>query len=178
MEGIVITSDGSAYTREGNAYAGWGFTVSNPHADSQTDLHGPVVTSPSSNEYLGAGRLSNNTGELTELIWALWYIVALAPAECHIQYDSKYAANMTRGSWRPQTNIKLVIAARNALEAASRRTTITWSHVYGHLGNTLNERADQLAKCGAQANHLQSSDVAGVVPMLAAHGASSARLSW
>ena len=68
-----------------------------------------------------------------------------------IRYDSEYAAKVITGAYRAAKNVKLVEAAQKALQSVrSSGATVRFKHVKGHSGDIFNDRADELAKCGAQ----------------------------
>lgn len=49
-----------------------------------------------------------------------------------LRYDSFYAANVSRGIWRPRSNEELAAAVRELVMRVEATRTITWEHVYGH----------------------------------------------
>ncbi len=120
------------------------------------DFAGPVVTCPQAAFFAGAKAPTNNTGELTGLLRALtwlaaaWSESAFAIAPVRFEYDSDYAANMSRRVWRPKENVVLILAVRRQLDIVSRRAPVAWKHVFSHTGDLLNDRADLLAKVGAK----------------------------
>ena len=66
-----------------------------------------------------------------------------------IRYDSTYAANMTRGRWKPKRNKRLIRQCQEALNRAEQQGCITgWKHGKGHSGDRWNNRADRLADQG------------------------------
>ena len=67
-----------------------------------------------------------------------------------IRYDSTYAANMTRGLWKPKRNKALIRKAQAALLAAEQAgVAVRWQHVKGHSNDRWNNRADELAGLAA-----------------------------
>ena len=142
---VIVSVDGSF----DGSLAGWGFTVANQSLDFLLDFCGPVVVDACQPLFIGARVLSNNTGELSALILALrWVRFHVLPHHLVVvEYDSDYAANTTRGSFRARANTSLVIAARSALYGISSQ--IQWRKVKSHTGLFLNDRADSLANCGA-----------------------------
>ena len=150
---IVLSGDGSA----AQGQAGWGVTVVNPFSGAALDYCGPFVGSPSS-AFEGI-RSTNNAGELLAMLFALRWIhayVQQAPdPDGHgdwngtfvIEYDSTYAYAVTTKLQRPASNGKLVVANRRAHELV--RHCVVFRKAVAHTGLALNERADELAKCGA-----------------------------
>ena len=65
-----------------------------------------------------------------------------------LEYDSDYAAKVTQRVFRARSNLSLVLRTRAAYDAVAAR--VIWRKVEAHTGSFLNERADQLAKCGAR----------------------------
>jgi len=156
----VISTDGS-YTNGNSGLesnqedlasprAGWGFTVATPSSGWLFDACGPVALAPLSPEYLGAARLSNNTGELTAMVVALRWLLHAGFPSARLEYDSQYAADVVRKVSRPHTNLTLVLQARRAFEdCESRGISVLFVKVRGHSNNALNDRADGLAEAGA-----------------------------
>ena len=102
--------------------------------------YGPVETRPGMEGYEGATRGTNNTGEVEAVIRALRWAIETRPPHVMIRYDSKYAANMTRGTWIPKkdkktglvVNGELIKRARDVLhEARMLGIEVWWKHVKG-----------------------------------------------
>ena len=67
-----------------------------------------------------------------------------------IRYDSKIAANVATGKWRPKANLELaenIKALRKHVETKGH--IIHMEHVKSHIGIKNNERADKNALSGA-----------------------------
>ncbi|AEQ50595.1 ribonuclease HI [Pelagibacterium halotolerans B2] len=103
----------------------------------------------------GMAQTTNNQMELTAAIEALNALKRPCAVEIHT--DSQYVKNGIQGwlhgwkrnGWKtaakkPVKNVELW----QALDAATKRHTITWHWVKGHAGHDLNERADRLANEG------------------------------
>ena len=73
---------------------------------SHIEGSGRVNTDYSSPFYLGATVGSNNTAELSAIMEAMLYLLhaKVKPGKVIINYDSKWAAQMTRGHARPKTS--------------------------------------------------------------------------
>ena len=85
--------------------------------------------------------------ELSAFFFALrWIAYYLTDEEVLLEYDSEYAAGITRKSLPPHDNVRLALGCR-ALDMAT--ASITWRKAISHTGLHLNDRADILAKCGA-----------------------------
>ena len=95
------------------------------------------------------GARTNNVGELLGIQRAVEWATA-AKVSVTIRYDSKYAEAHARGRSRVRKNAEQVSALRGAVRAASGVITIGWKHVKEHSGDTWNDRADALAKQGAE----------------------------
>ena len=105
--------------------------------------------------------LSNNTAELRGIIVALRWALRDSRSTV-LRYDSKYAAMMTLGEWRPKRNKALVAEARNAWrEAHAAKGGRLWmKHVKGHSGDRWNDRADGLADEGRRGTRRSGADSA------------------
>jgi ribonuclease HI len=167
---VIVSTDGSYYLLNGDPVAGWGFTCAVQGDRHLHDFAGFVACNPMAPHYVGAAKASNNTGELSAILYACRWIARRRPAACTLQYDSVYAANMARRIWRPSANFALVLETRAAVDAAESVSRISWQHIFGHTGDMLNERADSLAKFGA-AGRPCSSDLDGLAGILASVGA-------
>ena len=102
---------------------------------------------------------TNNLGELTAIL-RLLEATAETGEELHILADSQYAINVvskwrlgwkkrgwTKADKKPIKNLELIQEIDRAMEG--RRVTFEW--VKGHAGHRMNERADDLARGGAEA---------------------------
>ena len=112
---ISFYTDGSGSSGRAtkSSLAGWGF-VGYFRNSVIVEASGPVNVDEQSPFFLGAGVGSNNTGELSAIMEVLLY---LAHPESQygtatIHYDSKWAANMTKGTARPKRNKRMVNLAR------------------------------------------------------------------
>ena len=107
-------------------------------------------------EYIGAPGMTNNTGELSALYWALRRAYARRPGRGRevIHSDSLYAVNMATGKWMPRVkrNVPLIRRVRTLwfkLQAARPRE-VTLRHVRSHIKVPGNELADWLAGRGTR----------------------------
>ena len=102
-------------------------------------------------DFADAGRHTNNVGEPCALLFTLHWIHDHISLESFIiEFDSLYASDAIWRRLRPRTNIALVLRARSVLDSImSSGAKISWQKVEAHMGYFLNERADQLAACGA-----------------------------
>ncbi len=65
--------------------------------------------------------------------------------------EFRHAQIDKRKCWRPKTNIPLILMCHTALLAVEAMgIVVEWTKVVSHTGDTFNERADRLAKCGGQ----------------------------
>ena len=95
-----------------NVHAGWGAAVYVSRGGVETEwmrLHGPVVLNPSSCNWIGAHRATNNTGELSAITEALIWVNQEAQDDfdhdVEIVCDSKYAAWALQGcTTRPRSS--------------------------------------------------------------------------
>jgi ribonuclease HI len=91
---------------------------------------------------------SNNTAELSAIYHALEYIRDNNLDDVIIYTDSMYAMNLIFGSWKPSSNQSLVRPAKEL--ALKLHGKVIAEHVRAHQDLFWNERADQLAKQGAE----------------------------
>lgn len=160
---LRLYTDGS-YEREGDR-AGFGLAVvaSRAGGEALVSRHcGPVVTERTAAPWLGAGRPSNNTAELTGLGEALRYVLGLPvpPPQVTIISDSEYAMDAMLGITRPRKNRELVSRVVALWAQAGERFTqeggkrLFVRHIYSHArgvgqeGHEWNEMADRLAARG------------------------------
>ena len=135
--------------------AGWGVIMQQGH--SHIEGYGRVNTDYSSPFYLGATVGSNNTAELSAIMEAMLYLLhaKVRPGKVVINYDSKWAAQMTRGHARPKRHKIMVANARCIYEQLDGVAQVEWKWIKGHTGNEGNEKADQLAEQGRKSTHAQ-----------------------
>lgn len=102
MKVLRTYTDGSCFENKHNTEntpAGWGYFI-----EETTKAHGPVNTNSQDPFWLGARVGSNNTGELQAIAELFLYILEHID-EPHIitaGHDSKIAANVARGIWKPK----------------------------------------------------------------------------
>lgn len=96
------------------------------------------------------GHSTNNVGELTGILMALEVLEeqGIAPAVPVVVYtDSQYARGVLSLGWKANANPALIADIRVRLRA---RPGVTLEWVRGHANNAGNERADVLARRGAE----------------------------
>ena len=143
---VEIYTDGSGGD-EGSG-AGYGWVRVEEQEKEVASGAGAVSISSGDTEFIGADKHTNNTGELSAIYWGIKAAEREGLSEVVIRYDSKYAAGMARGLWRPKSNKELVQRVRKAVQDAT--CTIWWKHVKGHSGDKWNDRADELADEGVR----------------------------
>ena len=148
-EAMEVYTDGSGSRGKcsSDTPAGWGF-VATCDEEAVHEARGPVQTDSRSAFYLGAQVGSNNTGELSAIMEAMLYVLSRPqgpPAKLRVLYDSKWAASMTRGEFRPKRHKELVYNAKKIYAALRKHTEVEWEWVKGHTGQKYNEMADELA---------------------------------
>ena len=148
---IEIYTDGTGGKAEQGRNGGYGW-VEVTEGEETTNGFGPVIVNPKQPGHLGAEISTNNTAEISAIIHALRHAQRTNKTCIVIRYDSEYAANMTRGKWKPKKgrNEKLINAAKKTLELAEMTMAVRWKHVKGHSGDKWNDRADELADRGAE----------------------------
>ena len=138
---IVIFTDGACSGNPGPG--GWGAVLR--HGEHEREIWG------------GEPQTTNNRMELQAAIEALNALkggcqVRLHPDSTYVQQGiSSWLPNWRRRNWRtaagkPVKNVDLW----QALEAACAAHEVEWLWVRGHAGDAGNERADELARRGAQ----------------------------
>ena len=163
-----LFTDGSALP---TGSAGWGVHITFPGGADTRAIWGPVSTSPSGSDWLGARRATSNTGELSALYHTLDWIqkrrkhLDPAPSPCYnIVTDSYYCVKLfaTRAI-KPVAN-KHIISRINILLDQENVTT-------AHTNS-----ADPLAQRNAEAGRLAARGC--VTPHLMTQRRPSAPPSW
>ena len=141
--------------------AGWGVAIIEGRINEEgkaikegkliEELYGKVQNDMNSKYFLGTEKATNNTGELTAicegLLWLKDYEKTNKPAAFY--YDSKYAAKITTGEYRPKDNKHLAATARTLLKTVAETRKIRFEHIKGHSNDRWNDKADELADIGA-----------------------------
>jgi len=161
-----IFTDGSALP---NGSAGWGVYITFPDRAETRAIWGPVSTSPSGRDWIGARRATSNTGELSAFYHALDWIrrrrKSLDPAltpRYNLVSDSFYCVELfaTRAI-KPVAN-KQIISRINALLDQVKRDnaiSISWTPAHTNSDDPFaqgNAEADRLAARGCAAPHLMT----------------------
>ena len=142
---------GQPGTTQHHQAAGWGIHI----PQLNISYHDKVITNNTHPMWVGAAHLSNNTGELTAITFALmWAHFHVADHNICVAYDSSYAANCTQGTWAPTNNHSLVETAQRWLRLCQEKAHVSFRYVPAHTQQTdwwsiNNEQADYLAKQGA-----------------------------
>lgn len=138
---FIAYADGSCLGNPGPG--GWGVVL--------------VNSDGSSFEFSGAApSTTNNRMELTAAIEALRRLPA--GLNVIVRTDSHYLVKTMTLGWKRRENLDLWKILDN--EAAQRN--VRWEWVRGHAGDTLNERADELARSAALGNPLPDSTPASM----------------
>ena len=157
---IALYTDGSKDKDETHP-AGWGVAIIEGRINEEgkaikegklvEELYGKVQNYMNSKYFLGTEKATNNTGELTAicegLLWLKDYEKTNKPAAFY--YDSKYAAKITTGEYRPKDNKHLAATARTLLKTVLETRKIRFEHIKGHSNDRWNDKADELADIGA-----------------------------
>ena len=120
--------------------------------------HGPVVVTQTNDMYLGAQRLSNNTGEMTAVIEALlWILMKHRFGQTHLDLlskplliitDSAYVLGLFNGTLLPRENFLIASLLKHLFDLVRSLVTLGIRWTRGHSGNEGNEIADMLAGMG------------------------------
>ena len=150
-----IHLDGSYAEGDGgdSICAGFGIVVATAPNNAINKFCSPVVVDRRLHTYRGAGKLSNNTAELSGAIHALELAALLPPGNIKIGYDSECAKCTTTGERRARANARQAGHARRALAGLAASHVVEWVRVVSHTGRFLNEMADRLAYNGAQGSY-------------------------
>lgn len=133
LDYYVAFTDGS-YTSRG--LPGYGIVIIESNGNVH-DYYGKCHTKHS----------SNNVAELTAILGAL----KLVNGNLIIYADSKYSINASKLPLSPgAANYDLISEIKKYIALREQNFKIEIHHVYGHKGQEMNERADQLAKMGAK----------------------------
>lgn len=141
-----------------NGEAGYGACIVG-HGRKVIDIMGPVLIDPEHEDFIGAHKVSGNTGELSAIALAARHALANFPGKTKIEFkfDSFYAGNVISGRWRPKSNRILGGSARRNFKEAERRFDIDLDHIYSHIGHIWNDRADDLSEVGRSCASLTTS---------------------
>ena len=151
-----LFTDGSASTSPPFA-AGWGLHILDPTGCVTHEDWGPVCLDPSSPEFVGASRYTNNSGELTALISAFKWICALpshSPLQLNLYTDSDYAQkHLLFSKTLPSANKGLITEARRFLDQARsvHSLSLVWTKAHTKKISMVasgNRKADSLALLG------------------------------
>ena len=144
--------------RKKNAKAGYGIAEYEVHADGEKFLsakYGRVITPPRHLMFQGARKHTNNAGELTALLRAIYGEMG-AKGRTTFMVDSTYAINTATGrtvpsSGKGSTNRLLAARLRIAyrLLRHERGSDVSIQHARFHTGIRGNKAADKLANMGA-----------------------------
>ena len=160
-EYINIYTDGSCSENRlvsADTPAGWGVSVSlrgrilEERVTQGPDMFGPVTTRPTDRFYVGATVGSNNTGELQAVIEALLWVRDFAPAlgTVVVHIDSQLAIDAAIGNGSLKSSPGMADTLADLFLDVQRTRTVWLLKVKGHSNIPGNERADMLAKRGAE----------------------------
>ena len=118
---------------------------------------GPVQDKPEDPDYLEAPGHTNNTGELSAMVYALRRALTRrhTGGRTRIYTDSLYTKNMTTGRWMPKRKHRNSALISNLRRLWRRTQTqmpgeVDIVHVRSHVEIPGNEIADWLADCGSR----------------------------
>eukprot|EP01033_Poteriospumella_lacustris_P017816 gene17816-12766_t len=149
-----LFTDGSALP---NGSAGWGVHITFPGREATRAIWGPVSTSPTGGDWIGARRATSNTGELSAFYHALDWIrrrrASLDPASTpsyNLVSDSFYCVKLfaTRAI-KPVANKQLISRINALLDQVKRDNSISISWTPAHTNSD-----DPLALGNAEADRL------------------------
>ena len=161
-----LFADGSALP---NGSAGWEVHITFPGRAETRAIWGPVSTSPTGRDWIGARRATSNTGELSAFYHALDWIrrrrnsldPALTP-RYNLVSDSFYCVKMfaTRAI-KPIANKQIISRINALLDQVKRDNSISiyWTPAHTNSDDPLalgNAEADRLAARGCAAPHLMT----------------------
>ena len=168
MDAFHVYTDGSCIIKRRQVVtAGWGFALlcfgAEPSSGQQPEVKacGPVVTDQMDTRFVGARRLTNNTGELSAVIeFLLWALAETDSCQNHIlldapivvHTDSTYVLGILVGKFRAPENRAISLLAVHLWQMARKRFEMHIVWVKGHNGHYGNECVDAAAKCGSDAS--------------------------
>ena len=123
----------------------------NKNKEAIADLWGPVVTDPEDEFYCGCTGATNNTGELTGMLNALYWAKQHGGHEPFaICFDSMYAKNIVTKVWKARANKGIAKLCQDALTAENERRQggVHFVHVKGHSEDKGNDKADERVQWG------------------------------
>jgi ribonuclease HI len=155
-----IFTDGSGKSDGTSKDAGWGvwgviFDAATGDVENIVTACGPVVTVENSDEYIGAEKKTNMTGELCGIYFALQEIAQMPRgAKVLLRFDCIPAVMIAAGIFKPKTNREL---ARRVQELWRRVTVdagvvLIGMHAKGHSKIYGNTKADAMADRGREAS--------------------------
>ena len=107
---------------------------------------GPVHLDPTSEGFVGAGKLSNNTAEGQGLVEALMWLAHASNvprgALVLVKPDSKLVVDWAMGLTAAHSNQELVANLRRIYSQVSSVRDVRWAHVKGHSGHIWNDVAE------------------------------------
>ena len=167
---LEIYTDGSFYKSPNRA--GWGYLALHPDDRAianykERKVHHQAFGTVCLNKtdaanYLEAKAHTNNTGELSAIGKALWWIKDELAAqrlqdidEVSIVSDSLYAIQMTRGTWKPQSNKSMIWRLKQLKKQAEEILPVRLRWTKAHTKEKTeeafwNDKVDGLAKEGAR----------------------------
>ena len=145
---LHVYTDGSAAGTRG----GWGIAIIAELHDGSFVYYGAMrgeVKVSVDHQYIGAQKITNNTAELSAIIWAIaWAIQLKERADICFHYDNFQveAAAMEINAFKSNTTMTQIIAFLHEKLCSIRGYhSISFRHVKGHSGQPWNEMADWLA---------------------------------
>jgi ribonuclease HI len=134
MKQVTIYTDGSCRGNPGPG--GWAaiLTYQREGKTATRELSGSEV-----------GPTTNNRMEIQAAIQALSALKE--PCQVELVTDSEYLVKVASPTAKVKANFDLVAALRQAMKPHQ----VTFTHIAGHSGNALNERADTLAMAATPA---------------------------
>lgn len=148
----VVYTDGSIkpYRRlVQGCCAAWAFVVTEReryHDHNEGEVlawaYGYVCTDPTCHAYIGAGKHTVNTAELSAIYWALFYLHRNKLSNATIYTDSQYSRRAVKGYNMVMRNTELIRRIRDVYIGMGHR--LLW--VRGHSKAIFNDLADGFAK--------------------------------
>lgn len=162
---IFIYTDGSgdnSTSTDSEQKAGWGATVLGVET-RPIELAGEVTCDVASPYYVDAENCTNNTGELSAILWSLFWVkknVALKGCSRPVVlfYDSKYSIDSIKGNFG-KCNQTLILGTREIVWKCRAQNTVILKKIKAHQGHKWNDHADQLANLGRENQHGLARDV-------------------
>lgn len=143
-------TDRSYVKSQDDVMAAWGFVVLAEISAGRFlrlgHMGGHVQDMNSNPHFLGVGLAGNYTAEVSDIVWAVAWIMQMpCCAPFTVRYDCVSAAMVAMGTWQSTKEAKLITVAMTCYRLAVARREVDMKHGKGHYGQPWNEYANRVA---------------------------------